>query len=223
MRQAPIGQGPAAHAPHAAPSSTAQMTAPGHTPAPASSAPTGSTSTRPTPVARNPSAPRPRRRRAGLLDRAERVARIMLANTQALDWLTSDDHLLLSQTPAPLGPLFGWLESQWHEHGPQPWAALREGLRDQPFEADALDLTTSVLNVSPAAHDTAEQAADELQAELQELLRRMRIEVLKERETTLIQRASSDPHALETYRKVQTERRRLEALSASLTQTEPLD
>ena len=32
-----------------------------------------------------------------------------------------------SELPAPHGPLFVWLESQLHEHGPQPWAALRSG------------------------------------------------------------------------------------------------
>jgi DNA primase len=42
---------------------------------------------------------------------------------------------MLAHLPAPHGPVFAWLEAQLHEHGPQPWAALREALRGSEHEA----------------------------------------------------------------------------------------
>mgnify|MGYP006196812095 CR=1 FL=1 len=54
---------------------------------------------------------------------------LLLANAQAWDRLSADDHSLLAHLPAPHGAVFAWLEAQLHEHGPQPWAALREALR----------------------------------------------------------------------------------------------
>lgn len=145
------------------------------------------------------------RNRQGLLGRADRIARMVLANTQALDWLTHNDHHLLGQEPPPHGPLFAWLESQWHEHGPQPWAALREGLRGQPFEADCLQLMQADMQAQ-----TGQSDPDEQQHELQELVRRLRIDTLKARETELIQASSNDPAALERYRAVHAERLELE-------------
>ena len=70
--------------------------------------------------------------------REDRVLRLLL--TEALSWdkLSAEEHLLLCKLPAPHGPLFAWLESQLHAHGPQPWAALREGLRGHPHEHHAV-------------------------------------------------------------------------------------
>jgi DNA primase len=154
----------------------------------------------------NKARPTPRNRQ-GLLGRNDRIARIVLANTQALDWLTHDDHNLLGQEPEPHGPLFAWLEGQWHEHGPQPWAALREGLRGQPFEAACLQLMQA--DIQPQAGETEADPAEQ-QHELQELVRRLRIDTLKTRETELIQASSTDPAALERYRAVHAERLELE-------------
>ena len=70
--------------------------------------------------------------------REDRVLRLLLTEPQSWDRLSSEEHVLLSALPAPYGPLFVWLESQLHEHGPQPWAALREALRGHPFEQHAV-------------------------------------------------------------------------------------
>ena len=153
------------------------------------------------------------RQRNGLLGRNDRIARILLANTQALDWLTHDDHNLLGQEAAPHGPLFAWLESQWHEHGPQPWASLREGLRGQPFESECIQLMQA--DIQPQNNPT-EPDPGEQRHELQELVRRLRIEALKLRETELIQACTTDPDALERYRAVHAERQELEKLGISL-------
>ena len=153
------------------------------------------------------------RQRNGLLGRNDRIARILLANTQALDWLTHDDHNLLGQEPEPHGPLFAWLETQWHEHGPQPWAALREGLRGQPFEGECVQLMQA--DIQPQANETETDPVEQ-QHELQELVRRLRIDSLKARETELIQASATDPAALERYRAVHAERLELEKLGTSL-------
>ena len=57
--------------------------------------------------------------------REDRVLRLLLTEPQSWDRLSSEEQVLLNALPAPHGPLFAWLESQLHEHGPQPWAALR--------------------------------------------------------------------------------------------------
>lgn len=152
----------------------------------------------------------------GLLGRADRVARIVLTNAQAWDWLSADDHHLLGHEPPPHGPLFAWLETQWHEHGPQPWAALREALRDQPFEALAVELNASGIalerpNEEDASPESGPPTEDELRRELGELLRRMHIENLKHRETELIAQAGSDPEAMRLYKEVHEQRKALEA------------
>lgn len=85
---------------------------------------------------------RPARRIAGRVlpaSREDRVLRLMLTDPQSWDKLSGEEHVLLCELPAPHGPLFVWLESQLHEHGPQPWAALREGLRGHPHEKHAID------------------------------------------------------------------------------------
>jgi len=70
--------------------------------------------------------------------REDRVLRLLLTEPQSWDQLSTEEHHLLLTLPAPHGPLFVWLESQLHEHGPQPWAALREGLREHPHEKHAI-------------------------------------------------------------------------------------
>ncbi|MBA4260930.1 MAG: DNA primase [Comamonadaceae bacterium] len=67
--------------------------------------------------------------------RADRAVGLLLANAAAWDTLSADDHTMLAHLPAPHGPVFAWLEAQLHEHGPQPWAALREALRGSEHEA----------------------------------------------------------------------------------------
>ena len=161
---------------------------------------------------------KPARRQAarGLLGRSDRVARIVLTQPEAWDWLSAEDHQLLAQEPEPHGPLFAWLERQGHEHGPQPWAALREALRGQPFETLALELNAGGLALQrpeddePTA-DVAQPVVDELRRELRELLRRLHVDELKRRETELIAAAGRDPEALLRYRELQRRRLELEA------------
>ena len=90
-----------------------------------------------------------------------------------LEHLAQEDHTALCAQPAPHGPLFAWLEAQFHEHGPQPWAVLRESLRGHECEAVAVKVMTG-------AHAQTEGDEAELRAELTDLLARIQIEQLKE-------------------------------------------
>ncbi len=150
------------------------------------------------------------------LGRPERAARLLLTHASCWDQLSSEDHILLCQLPAPHGPLFVWLESQLHDHGALPWGALREGLRGHESEQLALRAMSGG-DGAPTRSDTqadaeAPTALVDSRAELRDLLNRMLVERIKAQETEAIGRASSDPAALHEYRTLLQRRRELEAM-----------
>ena len=97
------------------------------------------------PSSRVPTAPRRVAGRILPASREDRVLRLLLTEPDSWDRLTAEEHHLLLGLPAPHGPLFVWLEGQMHEHGPQPWAALREGLRGHPYEKHAIAQIAQIL------------------------------------------------------------------------------
>ena len=154
----------------------------------------------------------PRRRpgsRSLPASRADHATRILLGNMAALDGLPAEDHAMLCELPAPHGFLFAWLESQLHEHGPQPWMALREGLRGHESEELAVRLMTGY------ELDAASEP-DESPSELRNLLNRMLVERLKNQETEAIEAAKADPTALQRYRELQARRRQLESTPSNI-------
>ena len=139
--------------------------------------------------------------------RADHATRILLGNMAALEFLSAEDHALLCELPAPHGTLFTWLESQLHEHGPQPWVALREGLQDHEGEALALKLM--------AVHEMDNPVPlDETSIELRNLLNRMLVERIKIQQTEAIAASKADPSSLTRYRELQARRLQLEAALA---------
>jgi DNA primase len=140
--------------------------------------------------------------------RADHAVRILLDNMAALEGLSAEDHGLLCGLEAPHGPLFVWLESQYHEHGAQPWVALKEGLQGHDSEAFALKLMSG--HELGVADDAVEATS-----ELRHLLNRMLIEQLKIDETLAIEASKTDPQALQRYRELQTRRRILESAAAT--------
>ena len=139
--------------------------------------------------------------------RADHATRILLGNMAALEFLSAEDHALLCELPAPHGTLFTWLESQLHEHGPQPWVALREGLQDHEGEALALKLM--------AAHEMDNPVPlGETSTELRNLLNRMLVERIKIQQTEAIAASKADPSSLARYRELQARRLQLEAALA---------
>lgn len=151
--------------------------------------------------------------------RADHAVRLLLSNMAAWDILSAEDHALLCGLPEPHGGLLSWLEAQWHEHGPQPWSALREGLRGLPTEALALrqmagpDFADRPAQATPDADmDAALRAqAAEARQELRALVDLMLIDHLKAQETEALEAARSDPLALQRYRALHERRRQLMA------------
>ena len=84
-------------------------------------------------------APPRRHLRGQPASRASRALQIVLTEASAWDRLSQDEHVLLCDLPAPLGPLFTWLAGQALDHGPQPWSALREALRGHEHEDWAVE------------------------------------------------------------------------------------
>lgn len=137
---------------------------------------------------------KPSRRVAGRLlpaNREDRVLRLLLTEPQSWDKLTSEEHHLLCALPAPHGLLFAWLESQLHDHGPQPWAALREGLRGHAYEAHAIAQISQI-------PDGIEGDWNEVRSILDQLLKLNRQQEMKD----LALRAATDPLALQRYKEL---------------------
>ncbi len=139
------------------------------------------------------------------VSRADHAVRLLLGGITMLNGLSAEDHTMLCELPAPHGPLFVWLERQLHEHGTQPWTALREGLRGHPDEELALRLMSGYELDGTAQVDPSFD-------ELRDLLDRMLIERLKLQETEAIHRVELDPAALSHYRELQTRRLQIEAI-----------
>ncbi len=121
----------------------------------------------------SPWPPQPRLPATPMASRVDHAARLLLSHMGFLEHLAQEDHTALCAQPAPHGPLFAWLEAQFHEHGPQPWAVLRESLRGHECEAVAVKVMTG-------AHAQTEGDEAELRSELTDLLARIQIEQLKE-------------------------------------------
>jgi DNA primase len=72
------------------------------------------------------------------MNRAARALQILFSDPAAWERLSSEEHHLLCELPAPHGELFAWLDSQHHDHGPQPWGALRAALEGHVHEQFAV-------------------------------------------------------------------------------------
>ncbi|VTU16026.1 DNA primase [Variovorax sp. SRS16] len=158
---------------------------------------------------RHGGAPTPRRLAAGRVlppGRPDVAARLLLSNMAQWEALSHELHAMLCDLPGEHGRLFAWLDSQLHEHGMQPWAALREGLRGMEFEALAERVMTGP-DGGPVPDLEGEQAADAVR-ELRNVLDYMLDDRLKAQQSEAIAAVGSDPRALERYKAL--EARRLE-------------
>jgi DNA primase len=152
-------------------------------------------------------APEPLRGRGKPPSRPDVAARLLLSNMTQWDALSHELHLLLCDLPGPHGALFTWLDSQLHEHGVQPWAALREGMRGLDFEPLA-DRLMSVAEAAPVAEGEEEQHLADAAKELASVLDFMLDDRLKAQQNEAIAAVGTDPKALERYKAL--EARRLE-------------
>jgi len=135
--------------------------------------------------------------------RHDHAARLLLSHMAFMEHLGHEELALLCALPAPHGPLFVWLEGQYHEHGSQSWAVLRTHLHIHPCGPLAEQLMQG-------EHAQLKGTEADLLKELRDLLGRMLIEHIKQQENALIAAAAQDPGALEHYRALQARRRTLE-------------
>jgi DNA primase len=108
---------------------------------------------------------------------AELVARGVLRNSQAWSALTDADHHLLCELQPPIGDLFSWLDTRFHEHGGEPWAVLQLGLEGQPFgelAARLIDLD----NMQP--HGRAIEVQDITEPDLRRAMNGIRLDTVAE-------------------------------------------
>ena len=127
--------------------------------------------------------------------------------------LAGEDQAMLCALPQPHGPLFVWMESQFHEHGTLGWSALQAEMQGQPFAEDAARWMQQ-----QALHTDAEPTAPDVQEsrqELRRLLNLLLIDRLKQLETEALALAQSgeDPEALQRYKSLYERRRELTAQS----------
>jgi DNA primase len=136
--------------------------------------------------------------------RADIAARLLLSNMHEWEALSHELHGMLCDLPGEHGALFTWLDGQCHEHGVQPWAALREGLRGQSFETLADGLMTGPEG-GPVEDPEGDQAAGAAK-ELRNVLDFMLDDLLKAHQSEAIAAVGSDPSALERYKALEVRR-----------------
>jgi len=141
-----------------------------------------------------PPPPRMLGQRRAATSRADRAVGLLLSNAQAWDHLSADDHALLAHLPTPQGPALAWLEAQMHEHGPQPWVALREALRGHASEAYICAQVEQVTLVNDAASELSE---------LDGIMNLLRADALKTMADALAARVQQgDASAYEEFKRV---------------------
>jgi DNA primase len=204
---------PGQHAAHETPAqSDTRMAAPAYT-----TRPQGSAEFKPRKPWGNkaPTPWRPTGPRSVPASRADHAARLLLTNMSLWDSLASEDQAMLCALPDPHGPLFAWMESQFHEHGPLGASALLELMQEEPFAAAA---ETWAQAPALQADVSAEIAPQEAREELRRLLNLMHIDRLKQLETEALEQAqiAQDPQALERWRSLHERRRELMAQTKSI-------
>jgi len=116
--------------------------------------------------------------------RRDRALQILFADMLQWETLSSHQHSLLLEMPAPHGQLLAWLNQEWLEKGVQSLAALREGLREHEHEA----LVSRLIDDAPPDIDSDA-------GELQSILAALEIEQLSQSIDDLTRRMASDPDA----------------------------
>ena len=151
--------------------------------------------------------------------RADHAARLLLGNMALWETLAGEDHAMLCALPAPHGPLFAWLESEFHEQGALGWSTLREHMQGQPFADDATRwMAQDKLNAVAGSEDATPPDPQEARQELRRLLTLLMVDRLKQLETEALTQASTgqDPEAQQRWRSLHERRKALMAAAALL-------
>jgi DNA primase len=116
---------------------------------------------------------------------------------------------MLCELPGTHGALFTWLDSQLHEHGVQPWAALREGMRG--WISKRWPSASCRSPNRPGARGRGGAAPGRRRPELTSVLDFMLDDRLKAQQSEAIAAVGKDPKALERYKALETRRLELRA------------
>ena len=137
----------------------------------------------------------------------DQAVRLLLSHMPFMEQLDNDDLDTLAHLPAPHGPLFSWIEAQFQDQGPQPWAVLQEQVRHSAHAAFALQLMAG-----DHGHPEGEEA--ELLAELRRILSPMLAKRIKDIETDILTSYAANPSdttARARYQALLERRRKLQA------------
>lgn len=135
--------------------------------------------------------PRPQGRRQPPKRPEDRVVQMLIGETSWWNELSADEHDLLHHLPAPHGTLIAWLERELAEHGPRPWAVIREVLdHDESLDADARLLADG--EADPGATP----------ADLRRAMDTLLLRELGERMKQLLAEAATRREALAEYRQL---------------------
>jgi len=110
------------------------------------------------------------------VSRADQALRMLLTDNAAWGALSSEEHHLLCDLPAPHGEVFTWLDHQFMEYGAQNWAALSNALQSESFvsfaskQMDANTATGGEFNAQELRTILNSELAERLKIEEQEVL-----------------------------------------------------
>ena len=146
--------------------------------------------------------------------RADHAARLLLGNMALWESLAGEDQAMLCELPMPHGMLFAWMESQFHEHGPLGWSALKAEMQGQLF-AEQAERWMGQHGVG-AGDDPTPPEPQEARQELRGLLNLLLIDRLQQlKNEALAQHQSGlDPDALQRYSSLDRRWRELKSTAA---------
>ncbi|MCE2782773.1 DNA primase [Limnohabitans sp.] len=149
--------------------------------------------------------------------RADHAARVLLGNMALWETMGGEDHAMLCALPAPHGPLFAWLESQFHEQGALGWSTLREQMLGQPFAEEAIRwVAQDKMNIAAGSEEATPPDVQEARLELRRLLNMLMVDHLQQlkNEALAQHQAGADPDALARYSSLDKRWRELKAAAA---------
>src|SRR5512140_400277 len=130
---------------------------------------------------------------------AEHIARLALRNSATWDLLTAQDHELLCSLEGPIGDLFSWLDTGFHEHGARPWAALAAGIAGCSFAS----LATALMeydNLQPSGRVVED--SEDPEEDLRRTMKRLHLGVIEEEIAAAHQLPMSDPARVERLKEL---------------------
>jgi DNA primase len=118
----------------------------------------------------------------------------VLRNSEAWGLFSHEDHHLLCELPAPVGDLFSWIDSRFHDHGGEPWAVLQLGVEGQPF-AELANRLIGLDNMQP--HGRAIDVEDVPDGDLKKAMNGIHLDAVAEELARVTKLPQTDPGKME--------------------------